>query len=244
MLVVCPAAGVAGVVFNLTATAASQRTFVNAWPSGEVEPTTSVLNVGAGEVFANLVVAELGEGGRVSLSNAFGEVHLLADVVGWIPTGSDLATLTPARLLDTRTGVGTSAAGAVGAAGRVDLDVLGRGGVPASGVDSVVVNVTATGRSQRSFVTVWPTGFGASDGVGVEHGRCGAGAESGGCEGGCGRKGVVVQSGGVGASDRGCGRLHGGGFGCGGVGAEAVVGHTVGCGCGGGSCRSWRGSSM
>ncbi len=154
-----PESGVAGVVFNLTATRASARTFVNAWPAGEVEPTTSVLNVGAGEVFANLVVARVGVGGRVSLSNAFGEVHLLADVVGWIPVGSDLETLTPERLLDTRTGVGTSGAGAVGAAGRVDLVVLGRGGVPASGVDSVVVNVTATRASQRSFVTVWPTGL-------------------------------------------------------------------------------------
>jgi hypothetical protein len=154
-----PVSGVAGVVFNLTATRASARTFVNAWPSGEVEPATSVLNVGAGEVFANLVVAKVGDGGRVSLSNAFGEVHLLADVVGWIPAESDLTTLTPARLLDTRSGVGVSSSGPVGAGGQVDLDVLGRGGVPASGVDSVVVNVTATRASQRSFVTLWPTGL-------------------------------------------------------------------------------------
>ena len=154
-----PGSGVAGVVFNLTATRASARTFVNAWPAGEVEPTTSVLNVGAGEVFANLVVAKVGAGGRVSLSNAFGEVHLLADVVGWIPVGSDLVSLSPARLLDTRTGVGVGSSGAVGAGGRVDLEVLGRGGVPGSGVDSVVVNVTATRASQRSFVTLWPTGL-------------------------------------------------------------------------------------
>ena len=48
--------------------------------------------------------------------------------------------------------------GPLGAGGALDLPVLGRGGVPTSGVGSVVLNVTVTRPSATSFVTVWPTG--------------------------------------------------------------------------------------
>ena len=61
-----------------------------------------------------------------------------------------VVSLSPARLLDTRAGQTTvdglfEATGAVAAGGQVDLPVVGRGGVPSSGVGAVVVNVTVTG---------------------------------------------------------------------------------------------------
>jgi hypothetical protein len=65
--------------------------------------------------------------------------------------------LTPARLLDTRIGLGARK-GAVTSDGRVTLAVLGRDGVPASGVSAVVLNVTATGELASGFLTVFPTG--------------------------------------------------------------------------------------
>jgi hypothetical protein len=40
----------------------------------------------------------------------------------------------------------------------VDLTVLGRGGVPASGVTAVVLNVTATSSSANGYATVYPAG--------------------------------------------------------------------------------------
>ncbi|WP_329017577.1 hypothetical protein OG271_12950 [Micromonospora rifamycinica] len=63
----------------------------------------------------------------------------------------------PARLLDTRSGVGAPA-GKIGAGKKVDLQVSGRGGVPASGVGAVVLNVTVTGPTAASFLTAYPTG--------------------------------------------------------------------------------------
>lgn len=48
--------------------------------------------------------------------------------------------------------------GPLGAGAVFSLPVLGRGGAPASGVGSVALNVTVTGPSATSFVTVWPTG--------------------------------------------------------------------------------------
>ncbi|SCG78930.1 hypothetical protein GA0070609_5727 [Micromonospora echinaurantiaca] len=65
--------------------------------------------------------------------------------------------LAPARLLDTRSGVGAPA-GAIGAGKKVDLLVAGRGGVPAVGAGAVVLNVTITGPTASSFVTAYPAG--------------------------------------------------------------------------------------
>jgi hypothetical protein len=69
----------------------------------------------------------------------------------------------PARLMDTRGGVPTIdgqyvGGGPVGPGQSVSLTVAGRGGVPASGVGAVVVNVTATQPTSDGFITVWPTG--------------------------------------------------------------------------------------
>ncbi|MEU5942929.1 hypothetical protein ABZ807_28035 [Micromonospora sp. NPDC047548] len=61
--------------------------------------------------------------------------------------------LAPQRLLDTREGRGP-----VGANQATELQVAGRGGVPASGVGSVVLNVTVTGPTANSFLTLYPSG--------------------------------------------------------------------------------------
>ncbi len=65
--------------------------------------------------------------------------------------------VTPSRLLDTREGNGAPQA-PVGPGGSIDLQVTGRGGVPAADVAAVVLNVTAIGPSESGFVTAWPTG--------------------------------------------------------------------------------------
>ncbi len=44
--------------------------------------------------------------------------------------------------------------GAIAAAGTVSVPVAGRGGVPASGVSAVVLNVTVTAASTAGYVTV------------------------------------------------------------------------------------------
>lgn len=152
-----PASGVAAVVLNVTATNATQGTYVTVWPSGEPQPNTSNLNVQPGVDTPNAVIASVGADGTIQVANEFGEVDLLADVSGWIPTGSQYTALTPARILDTRVGTGAAAA-PVGAKGRVDVKVTGVGGVPADGVAAVVLNVTAANATEGTFVTAWPTG--------------------------------------------------------------------------------------
>lgn len=66
-------------------------------------------------------------------------------------------SLTPARILDTRDGTG-EVSGPVAPATAVDVQVTGRGGVPASGVGAVVLNVTATQPTAAGFLTLFPSG--------------------------------------------------------------------------------------
>jgi hypothetical protein len=73
-----------------------------------------------------------------------------APVAGYNP-------LTPARLLDTRAGLGAPST-PVGPGGTLDLRVTGVGGVPEEKVGAVVLNVTGTQPSTETFVTVWPAG--------------------------------------------------------------------------------------
>jgi streptogramin lyase len=78
----------------------------------------------------------------------------LADV----PTG-EFTALTPARILDTRDGTGRGGATTpLGHEAQFDVQVTGRGGVPASGVSAVVLNATVTAPTAGSFLSVWPAG--------------------------------------------------------------------------------------
>jgi hypothetical protein len=82
-------------------------------------------------------------------------------VSGWFaagsPTSGGFLPLTPARVLDTRTGTG-GIAGPVGAGQTISLPVLGQGGVPTSGVAAVVLNVTVTQPATAGYLTVYPDG--------------------------------------------------------------------------------------
>ncbi|MFE4520305.1 PKD domain-containing protein [Kitasatospora sp. NPDC056783] len=69
--------------------------------------------------------------------------------------GSEFTPVTPARLLDTRSGTGAPAA-KVPAQGTVALKIDGVGQIPA-GVDAVVLNVTVTNATSAGHISVQPT---------------------------------------------------------------------------------------
>ena len=149
-----PAAGVSAVVLNVTVTQPTATSFLTAWPAGAARPLASNLNDVAGQTVPNLVIVKVGEGGQVNLYNHAGTAHLIADVAGWFGDGAEstFTALAPARILDTRT------ATKPGAASTLELQVTGRGGVPATGVSAVVLNVTVTEPTATSFLTAWPAG--------------------------------------------------------------------------------------
>ncbi|MBS0582224.1 MAG: hypothetical protein JSS42_03885 [Proteobacteria bacterium] len=158
-----PASGVGGVVMNVTAVSPNASGFITAWPSGQAQPLASNLNFVPAQTIPNLVITGVGTNGEVSLFNSAGSTQLVADVTGWFPIGAQLTSLPPARLLDTRTGAATvdgrfSGGGAMAAQAVLDLDVSGRGGVPA-GAAAAVLNVTAVSPSGTGYITAWPSGF-------------------------------------------------------------------------------------
>ena len=65
--------------------------------------------------------------------------------------------VTPARLLDTRTGTGARKA-AVAPRATITVQVTGRGGIPASGVAAVVLNIATTSATRAGYVTTYTTG--------------------------------------------------------------------------------------
>jgi len=154
---------VGSVVLNVTAVTPSATGYLTVWPTGGAQPGTSNLNFNPGQIIPNLVIAKIGSGGKVSLFNSVGSTDVIADVAGWFPTSSAFSALSPARLLDTRPGKSTidgsfAGVGALGPGAELDLVVLNRGGVPASGVAAVVLNVTATEPTANGYITAWPTG--------------------------------------------------------------------------------------
>lgn len=77
-----------------------------------------------------------------------------------LTSGGTFVPLPPTRLLDTRTGNGlpASAPARLPATSGIPLAVAGRGGVPASGVAAVVLNITVVGADVAGPLTVYPYG--------------------------------------------------------------------------------------
>lgn len=158
-----PGTGVNSVALNITVTGATADSYLTVYPAGATQPTASNLNFSAGQTIPNMVIAQVGAGGQVSLFNASGATNILVDVLGYFPTGGGFSSLVPSRLMDTRTGGSTSdnqfvGTGALTATEVRAVTVTGRGGVPSSGVGSVALNITAAAATAGGYLTVYPTG--------------------------------------------------------------------------------------
>jgi hypothetical protein len=158
--------GATAAVINVTATNGTAAGYLTIFPTGATQPVASNLNWTAKQNVPNLVEIALGTGGMVSVYNAQGSTDVIFDVQGYVsvpvgtPGGDGLFNaLVPARVLDTRDGTGTGGTVAkVGAGSTIDLTVTGAGGVPSTGVEAVVLNVTATNPTAAGYVTAWPKG--------------------------------------------------------------------------------------
>lgn len=160
-----PSTGVSAVVLNVTATRPTAEGYLTVHPTGS-QPNASNLNFLPGRTVPNLAIAKVGVDafgqGSVSFYNPAGNVHVIADVVGWYgaeagATGARFRPASPVRILDTRTGLGGTT-GAVGQQQSLGARVAGVGGVPEERVSAVVMNVTATRPTAEGYLTVYPAG--------------------------------------------------------------------------------------
>jgi hypothetical protein len=142
------------VTMNVTVTGAEAAGFLTVWPCDEDQPNASNLNFEAGVDVPNLVTVRLSGPGTVCI-NGSATTHVLGDIAGVYEFGDGVGStpLTPTRILDTRRAFGGQL---IGANGTIALQVAGRGGIPASGVEAATMNVTATGSQADGYMTVWP----------------------------------------------------------------------------------------
>ena len=165
-------AGVAGMPTDVRAVAvnissikpSSHGTFITAFPSGGGRPDTATVNPRVNAVVPNMSVLGVGADGTITLRNDVGDVDVTVDLMGYFqdPPAARLRPLTPARILDTRYGIGAPQTPV--AAGRpLRLQVTGVGGVPATGVEAVVMNLTSFRPSATGWITAWPTGISKPD---------------------------------------------------------------------------------
>lgn len=145
-----PTVGLGAVALNVTATGATQGGYATVWPCADIKPLTSSVNYTAAEDIPNTVIASPDQYGKICLDSST-PVNLIADLSGWFLNGDGLHMFTPQRAFDTRkTGF------VLTPETPYRLQVTGSFGLPASGVSSVVLNVTATGATAAGYVTVWP----------------------------------------------------------------------------------------
>ncbi len=157
------------VVANVTVTDASASSFLTVWPDGTTKPNASNLNWTPGATVPNLIEVPLGAG-KIDLFNDLGTADVIIDVEGYVDPSAtgQYNAIVPSRICDTRavaTGIVANqcnqngvGAGTLGAGDSIAVTVGGQGGVPATGVIAVVANVTVTGTSAGSYLTVWPDG--------------------------------------------------------------------------------------
>jgi hypothetical protein len=160
-----PADGVAAVILNVTAVGPLALGFITAYPCGERRPLAANLNYRPGENRPNAVLAKVGAGGKVCLYSK-SATDLVVDVNGFVGEGSSTMPVSPARLLETRSGAGFDTidgafegVGPVAGGTTFELTVTGRGGVPASDVSAVIMNVTAVAPRDLGFITAFPCGI-------------------------------------------------------------------------------------
>jgi hypothetical protein len=145
---------------NLAVTGQTGAGYVTIAPSLTSTPSTSTINFPLNDTRANNTTVQLSSSGSLSLiykASPGRNTHVLLDITGYFTkasAGATYSTVTPVRLLDTRTANGLS--------GKFVSDVprtwqiTGRGGVPGNAT-AITANVTVTGQSGAGYVSLTPT---------------------------------------------------------------------------------------
>ena len=158
-----PATGVEAATMNVTVTGTTTAGYLTVHPTGVARPLASTITFAQNATVGIRTMVKLGAGGKVTIYNGLGSADIIVDVGGWYTDASRVGTLgalvplTPSRILDTRDSTG-GVPGPVAAEATIDVQVTGRGGVPATGVRAVVLNATVTQPATLGYLTVFPSG--------------------------------------------------------------------------------------
>jgi serine protease len=84
-----PNNGVGAVVLSLAETSNTNTadSWVTAWPAGLATPVAANLNYAPAHTASNLVIVQVGSGGKISLVVGRNTTQLILDIQGWFPSG-------------------------------------------------------------------------------------------------------------------------------------------------------------
>ncbi|WP_353352867.1 CHAP domain-containing protein [Intrasporangium sp. DVR] len=150
-----PASGVDKVLINVNATSPTSNGYLTVHANGTTQPGSRSMSFLASSVNTQVVLSRVGADGKVRLYSS-ATTDLSADVVGWSPTDGFLSGGAPARVLDTRKGLGAPT-GKLAAGGTLTLTVTGKAGVPTDAA-AAVLNVSSTDASSAGWLTAYPNG--------------------------------------------------------------------------------------
>lgn len=143
-----PNAGVSSVIVNVTVVNPTASSHLTLYASGTQKPTASNINYKQGVTVANQAIVPVGSNGKISIYNNDGTNHIIIDVDGWIgtddsPADGKISTITPIRVIDSRTTNGGRNGSPLTAGETMTLPVLGTHGLPNTNVVAVLANITA-----------------------------------------------------------------------------------------------------
>lgn len=157
-------AGASAVIVNLVAmNATSNVGFLTPYPTGAARPANS-FNYAGGTTTTMQAQVKLSADGKITIYNANSTMDLAIDVQGYFTaTGSSGAVFTPGsgRIFDSRATGSTILAGnetrAITVAGQAGVPVMG------SGINSVVLTLTANAANGSGWGRVWANGTSEPD---------------------------------------------------------------------------------
>jgi hypothetical protein len=153
-----PTTGVGSVVLRIGLLKPTEATWAVAWPAGQTRPGTTMISAGVGEQISSVAVVEVGAQGKVSIYNASGKTHMVAEVQGYFTsaqgaTGGGFVPVAHTRVVDTRNGTGTST-GTIPAGGSRTVTLTG--GVIPAGAAAAKVNLLVPGSASAGSLAAGP----------------------------------------------------------------------------------------
>ncbi len=130
--------------------------YLTVWPAGQTQPVVSTLNNPAATVVANAAIVPAGYEGAIAVF-ADQDTDLIADIDGYFaaagPGGLSLYSVSPCRVIDTR-----SSGGTFSGQRNPPVNVVGSGcGIPNS-AQSYVFNATVVPTGSLGYLTLWADG--------------------------------------------------------------------------------------
>ena len=156
-----PATGVSAVLVDVTALTGPAGGYLTVFPEGTTrDPALSMINPAPSQIISNTAVVPVPASGKLSIFNAGGGTHIVADVEGYYTTapsstGGGFVPVPYTRLVDTRSGLG-GGAGVLNSGTSRTFTLTG--GVVPAGSSGLMIDLIATGATAQGWVGTFASG--------------------------------------------------------------------------------------